>query len=222
MDSKRPYRRTHFLINRPLQFRYMVYVLAILLVVMAASVASIYYGIWGSVLRELSNEGIRNKLIIANRIYQYEKVRQGEVDKEAAPMALSFIREVDLLSQREREVFQEILGRTNKRILINCIPLLILIGWGTIFLSHRIAGPLYRFDQCFQTIIKGDLTVRARLRKGDEAIWLSNRFNEMTQSLDHRISNIKRSAHDVLPQIPSSNPAKETLERNLSEFKTSQ
>jgi len=205
------HKRRHFFINRSLQLRYMFVLLGILLVVMVSSIATMYYGIWGSVLKELSDEGIRNQLIVANRIYQYEKARQIGVGDDGSRADLNFIRETELLSQREREIFKEILNRTNKRLFIYLLPLLVFIGWGTIFLSHRIAGPLYRFDQCFKDITKGDLTVRAHLRKGDEALFLSESFNEMAESLDGRVSSIKQA---------SSNGSKETLENSLSDFKT--
>jgi methyl-accepting chemotaxis protein len=106
--------------------------------------------------------------------------------------------------------------------LIYLLPLLALIGWGTIFLSHKIAGPLYRFDQCFKDLSQGDLTTRARLRKNDEAIWLSKSFNQMTESLDSRVSTLKNAANEVARQLPNSNPSKNLLDKTLSGFRTSQ
>jgi methyl-accepting chemotaxis protein len=205
------YKRRQFFINRSLQLRYMFILLGILLVVMGFSIATMYYGIWGSVLKELSDEGIRNQLIVANRIYQYEKARQINAGDDGSNADLNFIRETELLSQREREIFKEILNRTNKRIFIYLLPIFIFIGWGTVFLSHRIAGPLYRFNQCFKNITKGDLTARAHLRKGDEALFLSESFNEMAESLERKVSSMKQA---------SSNGSKETLEKSLSDFKT--
>jgi methyl-accepting chemotaxis protein len=223
VDKKthKSYQRKHFLINKPFQIRFMIYILAILLIVMGASLASMYYGIWGSVLKELSDEGMRNKLIVANRIYQYEKAREIDSGIEASDASLNFIRETELLSQREREIFKEILHRTNQRLFIYLLPLLIFIGWGTIFLSHKIAGPLYRFDRCFKDIRGGNLTTRAHLRKYDEALWLSESFNEMAESLDNQIATIKKSAEEILPSLPSSNSAKDVLEDTLLGFKTS-
>lgn len=183
--------------------------------------ASMYFGIWGSVLKELSDEGIRNKLIVANRIYQYEKAREIDSGVETSNADLNFIRETELLSQREREIFKEILQRTNKRLFIYLIPLLAFIGWGTIFLSHKIAGPLYRFDHCFKDIRQGNLTTRAHLRKHDEALWLSKSFNEMAESLDNQISTIKKSTGEILSSLPASNSSKDALEETLSGFKTS-
>ena len=188
---------------------------------MGASLASMYFGIWGSVLRELSDEGIRNKLIVANRIYQYEKARELDTGVEASQTSLNFIRETELLSQKEREIFQEILRRTNKHLFIYLIPLFIFIGWGTIFLSHTIAGPLYRFDQCFKDIQNGNLTTRARLRKYDEARELSKSFNEMAENLDSQISTVKKAAGEILSSASPSNSSKETLEETLAGFKTS-
>ncbi len=221
-NQARPYRRSHFFINCSFQIRYMLYALTILLIVMGASVASVYYGVLGSMLRELSDEGVRNRLIMANRIYQYEKARQVESQAAQTPdSTLNFIRETSLLSQREREIFREILNHTHKRILFYFIPLLIFIGWGTIFLSHRIAGPLYRFDQCFRRLKGGDLTTRAHLRKHDEAVWLSESFNQMTEHLDGEVSALKRAAREITPELKNSDPSRTLLEKTLSGFQTS-
>ncbi len=217
--SQKSHVRKHFFINRAFQLRYMFQIVIILLVVMGASLASMYFGIWGSVLKELSNEGIRNQLIVANRIFQYEKARAIETGDETSGAALKFIKETELLSQKEREVFQEILYRTNQKLLIYLIPLLVFIAWGTIFLSHKIAGPLYRFDQCFKKIKNGDLTTRAHLRKKDEAQWLSKSFNEMATSLDEDIGTLKNKAAEIASTGPDN--SKGLLEKILSRFKTS-
>jgi len=218
--EEKSYRRRFYLINRPLQFRYMFTILFLLLLVMGATVSSMYYGIWGSIQRELSDEGIRNQLVNAFQIMQYEKARQGQSQPSLdAPM--KYIQETELLSVRQREVFHQILQRTNKRVLLFLIPILIFIAWGSIFLSHRIAGPLYRFNQCFKTMREGDLTVRAHLRKRDEAVELSHSFNAMAQELDDRVSNLKSAVREALPEIPRTSASQENLHKNLSKLHTS-
>jgi methyl-accepting chemotaxis protein len=53
----------------------------------------------------------------------------------------------------------------------------------TLYDSHRIGGPLYRFKANLETVAKGDLMLVTRLRDGDELQALTEAMNGMTQSL---------------------------------------
>jgi len=66
-----------------------------------------------------------------------------------------------------------------------------------ILLSHRIAGPLYRFEKTVKDIEGGDLTARIYLRKKDEIIELKEALNVLVDSMDKRIGRIKRSIHEI-------------------------
>ena len=59
----------------------------------------------------------------------------------------------------------------------------VLIAALSIFVSHKIAGPVYRFERTAHIIAKGDLTHRIKLRHGDELSDLQDAFNMMTESL---------------------------------------
>ena len=38
----------------------------------------------------------------------------------------------------------------------------------SIYLTHRLAGPLYRLEQTAKELVGGNLSLRIRLRKGDQ------------------------------------------------------
>jgi methyl-accepting chemotaxis protein len=61
----------------------------------------------------------------------------------------------------------------------------------TLYDSHRIGGPLYRFKANLKAIGSGDLTLRTRLRERDELQSLTEAMNEMTQSLGDKIRQLK-------------------------------
>jgi methyl-accepting chemotaxis protein len=61
---------------------------------------------------------------------------------------------------------------------------IILICIVSIFVSHKIAGPVYRLEESAKTIAAGDLSLRIRLRAGDELHDLAVAFNAMTESLE--------------------------------------
>ena len=56
---------------------------------------------------------------------------------------------------------------------------LVLIFLSSIRASHKIAGPLLRFNQTFEAIGRGELPPSIRLRKGDFLLEEAERFNQM-------------------------------------------
>lgn len=67
----------------------------------------------------------------------------------------------------------------------------------TLYDSHRIGGPLYRFRANLETIAEGDLTRTTRLREGDELRSLSDAMNGMTESLLVRVSAAKEAQAEL-------------------------
>jgi len=53
----------------------------------------------------------------------------------------------------------------------------------SIFVSHKIAGPVYRLEETTRVIASGDLTCKIHLRHGDELQDLQEAFNKMSESL---------------------------------------
>ena len=207
-------RRSHFLINKPLQFRYMAYITATLFIVSSIIIFSLYFGIWGGILDAFSNEQIRNDLLIATRLTEYETARI----QTQAPSALSFFRQAEKLGHRQQEIFKQILDETNKKLLPKFFLLLAMIAWGSIYLSHKIAGPLYRFQVSLEEIDRGNLRTRIHLRESDEAQFLGTRFNQTIENLDFTFSRIKNIISEN-----ESNPSRMSarLKEELAKIKTS-
>ena len=211
-------RRRHFFINRPLQLRYMLVISSALLLILLVSLANLYFGIWAGVLNALSNEQIRNDLLTASRLQEYEQARSPAVQPSESPSLFTFIRQAERLSERQREVFKDLLNQTNKGLVGKLIFLLLLIAWGTVFLSHKIAGPLYRFQTVFHQMARGDLSVRCQLRKFDEAKAVAEALNQALESLDFTVSRLKNIIREN-----EKNPERllDRLKEDLSKFKTS-
>ena len=58
-------------------------------------------------------------------------------------------------------------------------------------LSHKMAGPVYRFEQTCKAIAKGDFSQRVRLRKGDQLMELQEEFNKMMDRVEAEIKKNK-------------------------------
>ena len=61
-----------------------------------------------------------------------------------------------------------------------------------IFLSHRIAGPLYKFEKVLHSVTAGDFATRIRLRKADQLKELQTVLNEALLSTDNHLKEIKK------------------------------
>ena len=211
-------RRRIFLINRPLQFRYMVYITLPLLIITAVIMSALYIGIWGSVLDVFNDEQLRNDLLTASRLTEYEKARLPHSSETDSEPALTVFKQAEKMSLRQKEAFKEILDTANRRIVPKLVVLLILLAWGSIYVSHRIAGPFYRLSKTMEEIRAGNLRTRFFLRQADEGKFLIKSCNDTLHSLDSVFSRLKNIIRE-----DEGNPRLMTarLKEELSKIKTS-
>jgi methyl-accepting chemotaxis protein len=83
-------------------------------------------------------------------------------------------------------------------------------------LSHRIAGPLYRFEQFLNETTNGDLTKRVCLRKTDQLLELMEALNVTTSFFDKKIGKIK----DTITELKKLLSQKENEANNEKIHKT--
>ncbi len=82
-----------------------------------------------------------------------------------------------------------------------------------VFLSHRLAGPLYRFEKVLMDINKGDLTQRFILRETDQFVELQHKINELANTMDRNMGNMKSGIVEIsklsseLKAAAASNPS---------------
>lgn len=207
-------RRKHFFINKPLQFRYMFFVTAPLLFISLVAIFGVYISVWGQVLDAFSDEQTRNDLLTASRMIEYEQARHPGATEGFS--SLSFFKQTEKLSQRQREVFKNILSETNRSLLWKLFLLYIFIAWGTIFISHKIAGPFYRFSKAFEEIKKGNYHIRVFLRKRDEGHAEAREFNEALTAINRLLSDIKQ-----ISQNTDTTQAIVKIKEKLSKIQTS-
>ena len=205
--------RRHFFIDRQFQSKYGFYIALTLMIVCGISAIGLYFGIWGSVIESFSDQNLYNEIRMAARIQDYEHSREPIPAEKLASLRL--FKEVNLLSERQIEIFDEILTRSNKKLIWQSLLLFVLIGCGSIYLTHKIAGPFYRFCKTFEAIEHGELSSRIRLRRNDEGIHVAESFNRMMDSIEEKITSLKKITHDSGPA-----ELKSRLETELSKLKT--
>lgn len=94
------------------------------------------------------------------------------------------------------------------------IYILIVVIFSAV-ISHKIAGPIYKFEKSCDKIASGDLTHRVYLRKGDYLVELQNSFNKMIDNL-HRIIKINQ---DLKEELKKSNIATNMIEESDNKIK---
>ena len=77
-----------------------------------------------------------------------------------------------------------IIKTVNMKMLISVLVVSPLVAVLALFLSHRIAGPMYRMEKTLFGIAEGDLTPRSHiaLRKHDEFVPIANGINKVTMT----------------------------------------
>lgn len=71
----------------------------------------------------------------------------------------------------------------------------------SLFLSHRLAGPIYRFEKSAQAVGSGDLTHRVSLRTGDELVELQEEFNAMVAGLQSLVQKDRTLARRLAGRV---------------------
>lgn len=109
----------------------------------------------------------------------------------------------------------------NTIILVKLGLYLVLILLISLYVSHRFAGPIYRFEKSAQLVSSGDLTHRVSLRTGDELLELQEEFNGMVAGLQaliqkdrnlvSRLSERLSAAVKKLPDGPAGDAVREEL-----------
>lgn len=75
---------------------------------------------------------------------------------------------------------------------------------GAMLLTHRIAGPLFRFEKTLESMKQGDLTDTIYLRSKDEGKELAGKINDFNQGLSIKIRSLNTHAEgiqELLPQL---------------------
>jgi len=99
------------------------------------------------------------------------------------------------------------------------LGLMLLIS---LYVSHRFAGPIFRFEKSCQSLSAGDLTHRVALRTGDELMELQEEFNAMAgalQALVQKDRNLAQRLSERIEEISRRPAADAGLREDLKSLK---
>jgi methyl-accepting chemotaxis protein len=94
-----------------------------------------------------------------------------------------------------------IVKMVNLRLLLSLLfvtPLVAMIG---IYLSHKIAGPIFRMERFLNSMASGDVATHLTLRKGDELTGLADGINKVCESIKTSFVDQKGRLNKILDDL---------------------
>jgi methyl-accepting chemotaxis protein len=163
---------------------------AMVTAVMVITGLGIYLGLWSSIIENFSQFKVSENLETARRIAGYEEARYGKGDFRLEKI----FREGQLLSAKEQDTLHGALKSVNRSLAPKIAILVAIIFIAGIIISHRIAGPMYRFERSAEAIRSGDLRVNFNVRKTDEMRDTAGTLEGMVEALRADIEKMKKLA----------------------------
>jgi methyl-accepting chemotaxis protein len=99
-------------------------------------------------------------------------------------------------------------------------------GFVVLLMTHRVVGPIYRFEKYAEKVGSGELSADLKIRKKDQFQNLVNTFNKMTQDLSIgllKVMNVSEKLDSLINELSDSSNRemllKEDIRKVVSELK---
>lgn len=186
-------RRRRYLINTGMQLKYVVMLLATIVLVNGIVGVGIYLSVRRSLEPEYSKIVMASKIETAQRLRGYEDARYGVATLKGTDIE----REANMLSDSLTAQLKQSFKKARIKILPVVVLLLIIIFLEGIFLSNRIAGPIYHAEKSLRRIREGDLTLRTYFRKHDEFKDLYKEINAVAEAYEKEVIALRKSLAQI-------------------------
>ncbi len=98
---------------------------------------------------------------------------------------------------------------------------MVVSAFMSVFVTHRFAGPIYRFHQVVDKMAAGDLSGQFKLRKGDDLMELETAVNRAIVSLGETVRDTQHPLEDLASQLETlidgvRNGSNDSLEKDLT------
>jgi len=186
VNTKTGFTRKHFFINRAMQGRYMLTFLLPMLIMLAFFLFTLYVASQSiiSTTTKIIKEEIDNKIAVQFQDQQQPSLAQYS---EVLRGIKTYVRDFSTDVKYRKALMDTLLWIFGIGVLLIIVQVALL----TIFFSHKLAGPLYRFEKACHSLIDGNYTEAVNLRKGDEMQTLSGLFNDAIRLTRQRITELR-------------------------------
>jgi nitrogen fixation/metabolism regulation signal transduction histidine kinase len=188
VNAKQGFVRKHFFIDRKIQGRYMLTLLVPMLVLLLFFLVTLFFA-------SQSIVNTTTKIIKEDLESKTEFTFQDQVNP-AVEMYMknvkNYLREFSNDAKHQEAVLKRL-------VLIFGIGILLIvaqIALLTVFFSHKLAGPIYRFEKACASIVGGNYTEQVFLRKGDEMQNLARLLNDVMRLSGERLAALRDAATD--------------------------
>jgi len=183
--------RTHFFIDRNFQGRYMLTLLIPMLILLVFMLLTLYFASQSiiSTTVRIIKQDIESKIVL-------ELQDQVEPSAERYGVLVNGIKDYIRSFSSNKEFRSSLLNSLMWVFGVGMLLVIVQIVLLTIFFSHKVAGPVYRFEKVCHNMIEGNYTDSIRLRKGDEMQNLAKLLNEVVRINRERLLSLKSSKDD--------------------------
>ncbi|MBD3314706.1 MAG: hypothetical protein GF344_02875 [Chitinivibrionales bacterium] len=184
------FERKHFFINRELQGRYMLTFLVPMVVLLFFMLFAVYFAAQSM----LNTTTTIIKEDIAQKTATHLQDRQESVELYRGLMRdiRSYLRDFSTNERYRRAVLLTLLQVLAVGMMLVIVQVVLL----TIFFSHKLAGPLYRFERVCHELIEGNYSQHIVLRRGDQMQNLASLLNEVIALTQKRLVTLRDTSDD--------------------------
>lgn len=118
--------------------------------------------------------------------------------------------------QQTAEAILPALIITNTVVLLGFLVATVFV---TLYVSHKIAGPLYRLGKSVESIGQGNLKLRISLRRRDQLADFAYQLDQMTQNLSERVRKIQSEVSNLHEKTQVSGWKEEEIRRDIERLK---
>lgn len=199
---KSSYKRRNYLIDRRFQLHYVAIVFLFCVMIIGATVFSFYFGFRNVMYDQFSWRSLLSQLKAIDRVagtqemhnrYNRFSGQEKAVDVNKSKME----REAAILGRKQEELFSYMLGKIIREVSVLLLALVVIVCLGTIFLTHKIAGPIYRIRMLLKQVHEGNLNVVFKLREDDQLQGLANSLNEVFADYRQNLKSISEVSEEV-------------------------
>ncbi|MCX5786829.1 MAG: methyl-accepting chemotaxis protein [Elusimicrobia bacterium] len=110
------------------------------------------------------------------------------------------------------------LSSTVPLFAIKLVMFMVIVLIVSAVISHRMAGPIFKFEKSCATVAGGDLTHRVYLRKGDQLTDLQDQFNNMVKAVHETTRALDEFSKEASLAHPDLGPKAEALSKKILEI----
>ena len=82
----------------------------------------------------------------------------------------------------------------------------------TLLVSHKIAGPMFRFEKDIEEISEGNLQKKIHIRDGDQFGKVAKSLNVMVENLNKRVTEVRQELDELVEHAEEKQAPQELLE----------